>query len=127
MATTPPPAKKPSAPPAEESQKDVIPGLNPHPHAMSEAAVLSGAVAGAIVGAVAGPVGAIAGGAIGSAIGAIAGVAMEREEHLREEHDRVLDDEIGVTSGSLGSSPDDRKASPEVLREARESDRPAGD
>jgi hypothetical protein len=72
-------------------------------------------------------VGAIAGGAIGSAIGAIAGVAMEREEHLREEHDRELDDEIGVTSGSLGTNPEDRKASPEVLREARESDRPDGD
>ena len=93
-----------------------------HQHATTEAAVLSGAVAGAIVGAIGGPIGAMAGGAIGSAIGAMAGATLERAEHLREVHDHELDDEIGVTSGSLGVPKEAKQPSAEALQEAREVD-----
>ncbi len=61
-----------------------------------------------MLGAIAGPAGAIAGGVIGSAIGALSGAVLEREEHRREAHDRELDDDIGVTSGSIGV-PDEMK------------------
>lgn len=119
--------RPPSSPPKPaESGTDVnarpsgVPAR--HQHATTEAAVLSGAVAGAIVGAVAGPLGALAGGAIGSAIGAMAGATLERAEHQREVHDRELDDDIGITSGSMGTPAETKHPSPEVLEEARASD-----
>jgi phage tail tape-measure protein len=110
--------------PKEPEEVDERPSGVParHQHATTEAAVLSGAVAGAIVGAIGGPLGAMAGGAIGSAIGAMAGATLERAEHLREVHDHELDDEIGVTSGSLGVPKEAKQPSAEALQEAREAD-----
>lgn len=98
--------KKPpaDAKPAEEEAA----GVPHHPHVLAGAAALSGAVAGAIVGSVAGPVGAIAGGAIGTAIGAVGGAALEKQAHRDDQHDHELDDDIGVTKGSLGV-PDEAK------------------
>lgn len=89
-----------------EGKKD---GLPKHDgHALAGATTLGGAMTGAMLGAIAGPAGAIAGGVIGSAIGALSGAVLEREDHRREAHDRELDDDIGVTSGSIGV-PDEMK------------------
>jgi hypothetical protein len=62
-----------------------------------------GAVAGATVGSIAGPPGAVVGAVLGAAAGVIAGAAVVKDEHRREEEDRKLDEEIGVTAGSLGA------------------------
>lgn len=72
------------------------------PHAFAGAAAVSGAAAGAVAGLLAGPVTAVIGGVLGAAIGAFAGISFEKEERISGFHDRVLDDEIGVTRGSLG-------------------------
>ena len=74
-----------------------------HPHAKEFAEATLGAAAGAIAGSVAGPPGAIAGAVIGAAAGTLIGIADEREAHREAAHDKELDDEIGVTSGSLGA------------------------
>lgn len=76
--------------------------FHPHPHAFAGAAAFSGAAAGAVAGALAGPVSAVIGGILGTAVGAVAGYAFEKDERISGVHDRVLDDEIGVTRGSLG-------------------------
>jgi hypothetical protein len=62
-----------------------------------------GAVAGATVGSIAGPPGAVVGAVLGAAAGVIAGAAVVRDDHRKEEEDKRLDEEIGVTSGSLGA------------------------
>jgi hypothetical protein len=62
-----------------------------------------GAVAGATVGSIAGPPGAVLGAVLGAAAGALAGAAVVRDDHRKEEEDKRLDEEIGVTSGSLGA------------------------
>jgi phage tail tape-measure protein len=64
---------------------------------------VAGAVAGAAVGAAAGPPGIAAGAAIGAVAGAIAGRALGEDAERRSEHDRKLDEEIGVTDGTLGA------------------------
>jgi phage tail tape-measure protein len=63
----------------------------------------SGAAAGAAIGAFAGPPGIIAGAIIGAAAGAATGAALA-DDHDAEEHDRELDDEIGVTAGDIGAA-----------------------
>lgn len=99
-------------------------GLPPrHPHALAEAGGVTGALVGAVVGAIAGPIGAAVGGALGSAACALAGESIERAEHARAEHDRELDDAIGVTTGNLGTPPETKHPSAEVLSEARANDR----
>ena len=95
------------------------PDARKHDHAVASAATLSGAAAGAAIGAIAGPVGAVAGGAIGTAIGALTGIAMEREEVRKDEHDRELDDAIGVTSGSLGEPAENKRPSHHVVYDAK--------
>jgi hypothetical protein len=62
-----------------------------------------GAVAGATVGSIAGPPGAVVGAVLGAAAGALAGAAIVRDDHRKEENDKKLDEEIGVTAGSLGA------------------------
>ena len=77
-----------------------------HRHvAMPAAGALSGAAIGATIGSIAGPPGAIAGAVVGGAIGAASGVAIDSEETAADRHDAELDEEIGVTSESLGSMP----------------------
>jgi nucleotide-binding universal stress UspA family protein len=89
-----------------------------HDRAYVGAAAMSGAVAGVATGALAGPAGAIAGGAIGTVIGAIAGAVMKREDARADAHDHELDDVIGVTRGTLGTPPETKRPSKEVLAEA---------
>ncbi len=114
---------RPQPPPNEAETTERPSGVPPrHPHALAEAGGLTGAVAGAILGSIAGPFGAVAGGALGSALGAFTGEALSRAEHEREVHDRELDDTIGVTSGDLGTSEENKHPSPEALAEARTHD-----
>lgn len=75
----------------------------PMPAAVTATAFVSGAAAGAIAGAIAGPVGAIAGAVIGAVAGAAAGIGIEENEALKDRAERELDDEIGVTAGSIGA------------------------
>ena len=108
----------------DDENKDTDHAGLPHDaHALAGAAVVSGAVTGAAVGAVAGPLGVVVGGAIGTAVGAVAGVTMEREAHRNAEHEKELDDEMGVTKGSLGVPKEAKEASPSVLAEAEEAER----
>ncbi len=82
--------------------------------------VAGGAVAGAATGAVGGPVGAVVGGALGAIVGGIAGGVAAREDARATARDRALDDAIGVTDGTLGTSPANKQPSAEILREAEE-------
>jgi hypothetical protein len=70
-------------------------------HAIEGAA--GGAAAGAAAGAIAGPVGSVAGAVLGGAAGAIAENILEREEEASQLRGKALDEEIGVTSGSIGA------------------------
>jgi hypothetical protein len=65
---------------------------------------IEGAVAGAAIGAMAGPVGIVAGSAIGGLIGAVAEEVLNEEEARRSKHDAELDEEIGVTGGTMGAA-----------------------
>jgi phage tail tape-measure protein len=94
-----------------------------HDHALAEAGALGGAIAGGVIGAIAGPVGAIAGAAIGSAIGGFAGNTIDHEQERTSLHDKELDEAIGVSNGHLGTPPETKHPSAEVLAEARENDR----
>jgi phage tail tape-measure protein len=115
-------AKK--APERKAPADDIPAGVPRHDdHALAGAAALSGAVAGAIAGAVGGPAGVVAGSAIGGALGAIGGAALEREEHRHDKHDHELDDEIGVTRGSLGVPEEDKRPSRDVIDEAEAAER----
>jgi len=72
---------------------------------MPAAGASAGAVIGAAIGSIAGPPGAIAGALVGGAIGAASGAAIDVDETIHDRHDAELDDDIGVTSGDLGSRP----------------------
>ncbi|HEY8943291.1 MAG TPA: hypothetical protein VIM73_03470 [Polyangiaceae bacterium] len=74
------------------------------PHLLTALIGSLGAVSGAGFGALAaGPLGALAGGILGAAVGAGSGWAGDKHmsDKLREQ--RRLDDEIGVTKGSIGA------------------------
>jgi hypothetical protein len=73
-----------------------------HTHG-AEVGAIAGEIAGGIVGSLAGPPGAVAGMVMGAAAGAIAGRVLDDEAERAHVHDGDLDDEIGVTSGSLGA------------------------
>jgi hypothetical protein len=82
-----------------------------HIHAsVLDATTLTGAVAGAAIGAIAGPAGIVAGGIVGTALGVIAGVGLDKAEHARDQHEKNLDDAIGVTKGDLGAPPPEKGA-----------------
>lgn len=91
---------RPEGTDAEEA--DTRETVRPHDHALRDAAVIAGAASGAVAGALAGPPGVVVGGAIGAAVGMLAGRALDRAEVRAADHDRELDDVIGVTKGSLG-------------------------
>jgi hypothetical protein len=77
---------------------------NPHRHPLHEAGgAAGGALAGAAVGAIAGPAGVAAGAVIGGVVGAIVAKVADEEAERVSAHEGELDDEIGVTSGSLGA------------------------
>lgn len=88
---------------AEKDKLDTktLPGLG---HPLEATVGTLGAVSGAGLGAIAaGPAGAIVGGLIGAAMGATTGWAADEHTVEEIEADKALDDEIGVTSGSLGA------------------------
>lgn len=63
-----------------------------------------GLASGVIVGVMSGAL--FLGALIGTAVGYAAGRVMQREDEKHAERTRHLDDLIGVTSGSLGTSPE---------------------
>jgi hypothetical protein len=67
-------------------------------------AVLGGAI-GALVGELAELPGVLVGGFLGAGVGAMAGRAIDLQRARSSKRDADLDDEIGVTSGSLGRGP----------------------
>jgi Glycine zipper len=64
--------------------------------------VAAGAIAGAALGAAAGPPGALAGAVIGGVVGAVTGAVLDTQAVESAEHDRKLDEEIGVIGGEIG-------------------------
>lgn len=109
-------ARNPGA--SKATPEETPAGVPHHDHLFAGASTLTGAAAGAAVGAIAGPVGVIAGGAIGTAVGAIVGITREHERERQEAHDHELDDDIGVTSGSLGTPEETKRPSREIIEEA---------
>ena len=73
-------------------------------HAVEVAAGTLGAIGGAAAGAIGGPIGAIVGAVIGGAMGATGGWAAEQQSAEQSTVDAELDEAIGVTSGTVGSS-----------------------
>lgn len=73
---------------------------------IADVVTLGGTAAGAAAGAIAGPVGMIVGTAIGAEIGAATGMILEEQDRRNDEEDARLDEEIGVTRGSLGANVD---------------------
>lgn len=67
-------------------------------------AILGGAI-GALIGVLAALPGLLFGAVLGMAIGAMAGRAIDVQRSRSSTRDAYLDDEIGVTSGSLGRAP----------------------
>jgi hypothetical protein len=72
----------------------------------------TGAAAGAAIGAFAGPPGIVAGALIGAAAGAATGAALA-DDHDAEDHDKVLDEDIGVSGGAMGAA---KPGSPPAIR-----------
>ena len=70
----------------------------------SEAAVIAGEIAGGLVGSAAGPAGAIAGMVIGAVAGTVVGAGMEADARKALQHDRELDEAIGMQGGSIGAA-----------------------
>src|SRR5580765_2607732 len=62
-----------------------------------------GALVGAVTGAIGGLPGVIAGAIVGALVGLLAGVVAAREDVRAAIRERALDEEIGVTRGSLGT------------------------
>lgn len=67
-------------------------------------AILGGAI-GALIGELAELPGVLVGAFLGAAVGAMAGRAIDVQRARFSRRDAYLDDEIGVTSGSLGRGP----------------------
>ncbi len=64
---------------------------------------VAGAISGAAMGAIAGPVGAVVGGVVGGVVGVVAGAILDDDSVDAAARERVLDEEIGVTSGAVGA------------------------
>lgn len=74
------------------------------PHVVEVAGATLGAVGGAATGAaLGGPVGAVVGAVVGGAIGASSGWAADAAAADQAQADAALDEEIGVTAGSVGA------------------------
>ena len=88
-------------PEQEAEAVTAIPTTNSH--VVEAAGGALGALGGAATGAaMAGPLGAIAGAVIGAAMGASSGWAAEGASADRAKAEAALDEEIGVTAGSIG-------------------------
>jgi hypothetical protein len=73
-------------------------------HHTEEAAAIAGEIAGGIVGSVAGPAGTVAGMIIGAVAGSVVGAGIEAGERESAEHEKELDDAIGVRGGNMGAA-----------------------
>src|SRR5690349_2895292 len=100
MKRTPPLSGSPSNSDLDRIDERVVPSQG---FALLEGAAIAGAASGVAVGALAGPPGAIVGGAIGAAVGLMAGSTLEIDRAQARQHERALDDTIGVTGGDLGA------------------------
>jgi len=84
-------------------QEPVVPTSGP-PHVVELTGAALGAVGGAATGAaMGGPVGAVVGAVIGGAIGASSGWAADQASADEAQIEAALDDNIGVTAGSVGA------------------------
>jgi hypothetical protein len=79
------------------------PRIREHGHGLLDATTIAGALAGATAGLVAGPAGLLLGGAIGTAVGTVAGAFLEEEASYRDDHERELDETVGITGHDLGA------------------------
>lgn len=97
-------------------------------HVPAEGIALAAAVAGGALGAIAGPPGIVAGATLGGVIGAAIALTVERQNERDASHDEALDDQIGVTSGSIGEPSANKRPSippkPKVLSGVDPSPRP---
>ncbi len=84
-------------------KKDRSPWVSKRRAAHDAERTAAGALAGAALGAAAGPPGALAGAVFGGVVGALAGVALENASLESSEHERKLDEEIGVIGGEIGA------------------------
>ncbi len=89
-----------------EAKAEAVTPIPTHSRHVVEAAggalgALGGAATGAAMG---GPLGAVAGAVIGAAMGASSGWAAEKASSDQAHAEAALDDEIGVTAGSIGVS-----------------------
>ncbi len=92
---------------AKPATSETTPLAPSHTHG-EEACAIAGEVLGAVIGASAGPPGVVAGMVIGAAAGALAGKVLDQEAERAHQRDEALDDEIGVTRGSLGAPPPEK-------------------
>lgn len=90
------------SPVTERSERAVVPVANRRLEREAEGGA-GGAIAGAALGAIAGPPGMAVGSVLGGVVGAIAGAAVARESERIGARTRELDEQIGVTAGSLGA------------------------
>ena len=105
--TTPAPPRTPNQrEPTVEQSSHHIRALQTATHvAFPAAGAVSGAAVGAAVGSFAGPPGVAVGAAFGAIVGGLTARALDVQESRDSLHDTDLDDEIGVTSASLGAAP----------------------
>src|ERR1700722_661224 len=85
------------------NKKSMSPSSSKQRHAREAEGVAAGAIAGAALGAAAGPPGAIAGAIIGGVVGAVTGAILDTQTTESAEHDRELDEAIGVIGGEIGA------------------------
>src|SRR4051812_46520294 len=89
----------------EAKREALAPIPTTHSHVVEAAGGALGALGGAATGAaMAGPIGAVAGGVIGAAMGASRGWAAEAAASDQASAEAALDEEIGVSAGSIGVS-----------------------
>ena len=103
----------PEAAKATRAKDDTPMSFDEEKRSVTAVGTAAGEVVGALVGAGAGPVGAVAGMVIGAVAGHIAASAMEDEHHRAAVHDAELDEEIGVTAGTIGRG-NAKKAPPDA-------------
>ncbi len=89
--------------PSPKEPEAALPTSGP-PHVVELAGAALGAVGGAATGAaMGGPLGALVGAVVGGAMGASSGWAAEQASSDQAEAEAALDEEIGVTAGTVGS------------------------
>lgn len=111
----------------QPDETEIVPA---RPHPLGAMMGTLGAVSGAGLGALAGgPPGAILGGIVGAIAGASSGWAGDEHTTATLEADKTLDDQIGVTSGTIGEPslehPPEGRSNPVSEREVDASPTPS--